>query len=69
MKNRLLDYFSAWTHNDHSSSAGHEFLHDSRESLEEVERRLRRFVKDYPATSLVTGVCIGIALGWLIKRR
>lgn len=70
MKNRVLDYFSAWTHNHNSAAAtGQEMLRESRESLEEVERRLRQFVKDYPATSLAAGVCIGIALGWLIKRR
>lgn len=70
MKNRVLDYFSAWTHNQDSATAtGHEILRESRESVEEVERRLRQFVKDYPATTLVAGVCIGIALGWLIKRR
>lgn len=69
MKNRLVDYFSAWTHDTNSSSAGEDPGDGSLESLREIERRLRHVVKDYPATSLVTGVCIGIALGWLIKRR
>lgn len=72
MKNRIKDFAGASTaqaapeSGSHASdSASKNSMLDHRALLAQVERT----ISEHPVLSVSIGMCAGVALGWLIKRR
>ena len=70
MKNRIPDYLPASSQTDQASEATlHELRDLAREQLAERLRQAETFVREHPVSGLGAAFCLGIFLGWVIKRK
>ncbi|MEO8494316.1 MAG: hypothetical protein ABI614_04550 [Planctomycetota bacterium] len=70
MKNRIPDYLPASSHTDQASEATLQELRALvRERFAEQMRQAETFVREHPVSGLGAAVCLGILLGWVIKRK
>jgi ElaB/YqjD/DUF883 family membrane-anchored ribosome-binding protein len=70
MKNRIPDYLPATDLTDEPPKpAIQEMLKVAQKQIAERMRQVTTCVQDHPATAIGAALCIGIFLGWVIKRR
>ncbi len=70
MKNRIPDRVSDSRRTDRPSEpAFQEFCDLAREQDADGMRQAKAFVRQHPASGLGAAICIGIFLGWVIKRK
>lgn len=70
MKNRIPDLLSPSTRNGHPSQPAFEELRNlAQRQFADRMRQIESYVQQHPATAVGAGICIGIILGWVIKRR
>lgn len=70
MKHRIPDLLSPPTRNGQPSQPAFEELSNlaQRQFVDRL-RQIETYVQQHPATAVGAGICIGIFLGWVIKRR
>lgn len=70
MKNRLPDYRTIAQQNGQPSAPAFEELRKSvHKQFASRLRQVESFVQEHPVTSIGAASCIGVFLGWVIKRR
>lgn len=70
MKNRIPDYLSASSQTDQASEPTFQELRDlARAQFADRLRQAETFVREHPVSGLGAAFCIGIVLGWVIKRK
>ncbi len=70
MKNRIPNYLSAARRNGQSSQpVFQEFRDLAQNQIACRMRQVETYVEEHPATGIGAAFCIGIFLGWVIKRR
>ncbi len=70
MKNRIPGYLSDSRRTDRPSEpAFQEFRDPARKQFSDQIRLAGIYVREHPLTGLSTAFCIGIFLGWVIKRK
>jgi ElaB/YqjD/DUF883 family membrane-anchored ribosome-binding protein len=70
MKNRIPDYLAESTRIDQSSELALQELFDlARKQFADRMRQAETYVREHPVTGLGAALCIGIFLGWVIKRK
>ena len=70
MKNRIPDLLSPPTQNGQPSQPVFQELRNlAQKQFADRMRQVEKYVKEHPATAVGAGFCMGILLGWFIKRR
>lgn len=70
MKNRIPDYLPVPRQTGQGSQPAFRELRDlARKQIADRIRRVEKYVQTHPAAGIGTAICIGIFLGWMIKRR
>lgn len=70
MKNRFPGYLSDSRRTDRPSEPAFQDLRDlAREQFADRMRQAKAYVRQHPASGLGAAFCIGIFLGWIIKRK
>jgi len=70
MTNRIIDYLRAPKGNGYSpSSALREWRDEAHKQIACRMHQLGAYVQEHPVAGIGTAFCIGIVLGWVIKRR
>ncbi len=67
MKNRIPDYLLASA--PESSTAPIEMLHAAQKQLDQRRRWIEAYIQEHPAVGIGAALCIGVLVGWIIKRR
>lgn len=70
MTNRILDHLQAPKGNGYSPSpVWREWRDLARKQIACRMHQVGAYVQEHPVAGIGTALCIGIALGWVIKRR
>ena len=70
MKNRIPDYLSDSRRADQPSEPAFQELRDlARKQFADRMRQAETYVRKHPVSGLGAAFCIGIFLGWVIKRK
>ncbi len=70
MKNRIPDYLSPPKRNGHQPQPpAEEWRNLVQTEFANRMRQIESYVKEHPAAGIGGALCIGIFLGWVIKRR
>jgi ElaB/YqjD/DUF883 family membrane-anchored ribosome-binding protein len=70
MKNRIPDYLPALRRKGQPSSpAFQEWRNLTQKQIADRVRQFEKYVQEHPVTGIGAAFCIGIFLGWIIKRR
>ena len=70
MTNRIPDHLSDPRQNGHRSQSVFEDLGDlAQKQFAHRMRQVEVYVQEHPVTGIGAALCIGICLGWIIKRR
>jgi ElaB/YqjD/DUF883 family membrane-anchored ribosome-binding protein len=70
MKNRMPDYQAASRGTDQQSEPTSQELRDLlRKQFANRMRHAGTYVREHPVTALGAAFCVGIFLGWVIKRK
>lgn len=71
MKNRIPDYLSAPSQEIRPPPppALHELRNLAQRQLADRIRQVKTYFQEHPGTGIGAAFCIGIFLGWVIKRR
>jgi len=69
MKNRILDYLSPPKHNGRQTQLPQEWRQVVQTEFQYRVRQIETYVRDHPATGIGGAFCIGVLVGWIIKRR
>lgn len=70
MKNRLLDYLPTATRKRGGSKLDFEALRDQAQSqFNKQMLHVQTSIQEYPLAAITAAVCVGVFLGWMVKRR
>lgn len=70
MKNRIPDYLPDTTRTESPSAPTFQALRDlARKQFADRMRQAETYVREHPVVGLGAAFCIGILLGWVIKRK
>lgn len=70
MKNRIPDYLPDSTRTNEPWEPTFEELRDlARKQFADRMRQAETYVREHPVSGLGAAFCIGIVLGWVIKRK
>jgi ElaB/YqjD/DUF883 family membrane-anchored ribosome-binding protein len=70
MKNRVADYLPVANPNEQPSQPAFQELRSlAQRQITERMQQVATYVRQNPVTGIGAGICIGIFLGWVIKRR
>lgn len=70
MKNRIPDYLLDASRTDQPSARVFRELRElARKQLADGMRQTETFVREHPVSGLGAAFCIGILLGWIIRRK
>ena len=70
MKNRIPDYLLDASRTDQPTAPVFQELRElARKQFADQMRQAETFVREHPATGLGAAFCIGIFLGWVIRRK
>ena len=70
MTNRIPDYLPAASRQDQASQPAFQELRDlAQKQIADRMRQVATYVQEHPATGIGAAFCLGIFLGWVIKRR
>jgi ElaB/YqjD/DUF883 family membrane-anchored ribosome-binding protein len=70
MKNRIPDHLPASSRTDQRSEPTFQELRDlARKQFAGLTRQSETYVREHPLSGLGAAFCIGIFLGWIIKRK
>ena len=70
MKNRLPgDLWASAPHFSRTPTAPAELLHAVQKQLDQRRRWIEMYVQEHPAVGIGAALCIGVLIGWIIKRR
>jgi ElaB/YqjD/DUF883 family membrane-anchored ribosome-binding protein len=70
MKNRIPEYLRTSRQKDlPPQPATHELLSLAQKQIASQVRKIETFVNKHPVTGIGAAFCIGIFLGWVIKRK
>lgn len=70
MKNRIPDYLTAASRESEPSPPALQDLRNSAQKrIAAGIGQVKTYVQEHPGTGIGTAFCIGIFLGWIIKRR
>jgi ElaB/YqjD/DUF883 family membrane-anchored ribosome-binding protein len=70
MKNRIPDYLSDLRRTDQPSERTFQELRDlARDQFANRMRQAETYVRVHPVSGLGAAFCIGVFLGWVIKRK
>ena len=70
MKNRIPDYLPDSPRTDQPPERAFQELRDqARDQFAKRMRQAETYVREHPVSGLGAAFCMGILLGWIIKRR
>ena len=70
MKNRIPDYLPAARRTSQPSQpAGQTWRNLAQQQIAYRMRQVERCVQEHPVTGIGAAFCMGVLLGWVIKRR
>ena len=70
MMNRIPDYLPTSSRIDEPSQSAFQELRDlAQKQIAERMRQVRTYVQEHAVTGIGAAFCIGVFLGWVIKRR
>ena len=70
MKNRVPDYLPAARQTGQASLPAFQELRDlAQKQIADQMHQVKTYVQAHPATGVGAAFCLGIYLGWVIKRR
>lgn len=70
MKNRIPDYLPVPRRTGPASQPAFQDLRDlAQKQIADRIRQVETYVQTHPAAGIGAAICIGIFLGWMIKRR
>jgi ElaB/YqjD/DUF883 family membrane-anchored ribosome-binding protein len=70
MKNRIPEYLPVPRQTGQASQPAFQELRDlAQKQIAERMRQVEKYVQTHPVAGIGAAICIGIFLGWMIKRR
>jgi|GEM_PF-2014896 ElaB/YqjD/DUF883 family membrane-anchored ribosome-binding protein len=70
MKNRIPDYLAAPNRKSQASHPPFQELRNlAQKQIADRLRQIETYVQEHPVTGIGAAFCIGVFLGWIIKRR